>query len=56
MTALRLVVACGGAELHWVGASAGDSLQGWYKSKTQARKAHAALVAGGLAETALVVA
>lgn len=42
-TRLRLVESCGGAELHWDGWSAGNSLQGWYKSKTQARKAHAAM-------------
>jgi hypothetical protein len=41
--ALKLVEAHGGAELHWAGWHAGESLQGWYKSKTQARKAHAAL-------------
>jgi hypothetical protein len=40
---LRLVESCGGAELHWVGSPVGESIQGWYKSKTQARKAHAAL-------------
>jgi hypothetical protein len=40
--ALKLVEAHGGAELHWAGWHAGESLQGWYKSKTQARKAHAA--------------
>lgn len=40
---LRLVEAHGGAELHWVGEPVGESLQGWYKSKTQARKAHGAL-------------
>jgi hypothetical protein len=40
---LRLVESCGGAELHWNSRPAGESLQGWYKSKTQARKAHAAL-------------
>lgn len=41
--AVRLVESCGGAELHWVGLPPGESLQGWYKSKTQARKAHAAM-------------
>ena len=34
---------CGGTELHWRGCEPGASLQGWYKSNTQARKAHAAM-------------
>lgn len=40
---VRLVESCGGAALHWVGEARGESLQGWYKSKTQARKAYAAM-------------
>lgn len=34
---------CGGVGLYWTNAPDGEGLQGWYKSKTQARKAHAAM-------------
>lgn len=30
---------CGGAELHWRDRPSGESLQGWYRSKTKARAA-----------------
>lgn len=42
--AVRLAEEFGGATLRWDGRPVGDNLQGWYPSKTKARRAHAEML------------